>query len=789
MCLTGKSETFEQSEPDTSEDDFVSEEFFKQKRLEAVQLSSTLKFTSDSSLALPPRTLSSTLPSRSISLPTDNALLDLPPLPIRLHKNKLESTGLSLYRQVNKNKLEAESEDSDEEKDDLYETAFDIPDETDDAYEAAFDLRDKTSVAARSVDRNTLVAQQDIEEDSVYEAAFDLHESVKNDLEKKEKNSVQLPEINSEFSGLEKMCSDKQNTSSDTEGNLYSEFNGGVSSSDSIKPNEDQKNREMSTVEVTDVVNNNVNVQNIYGNVASELKPKSSRDLVSDGINQTLKPKNIEPIYGNTEIMSKATDSISYIPITVESSKGGPVKPPRRNSKHASKSVNTEYANVSALGLENPKKSTQVVDSENLPMKSVSQGSASVALPNRVSVDNLIKSKQEVDPFQLPSRPRPVQENIYDFGRCTEPVKLKSDNVPLVNGDSKLSNLQGEFSRKDSSKKSKHGLPPPLELRGNQERSSSSSPDTPRRLIQAQNTKTNIETTNGKLDFPPSPPTTPVSTTDFDFSPIYKSVIKVDRKRQQTPSPQGRCTRRSSHSPKTKMVNGVSDATDIQDYSNQPIVKPRTKTNMKNGRPHSLIVMQTNSNDDLTPKPAVRKESLYSPVLTKKWFDKQPMAEINAQSAKESEKTKDSGIKEASSSKLQSKEDPIPAPFQPAGYLSMATLTADTTYQVPKRVRSVQHHEPQPSFINHDIPNKNLDNRCSSSSPSHDGFQFNVPSRQLSATDNDDGPHHYEDATGRHGEPPLPPRRKKDQSSSRSQSVYVPCNINQDPNRGKVLSI
>jgi hypothetical protein len=182
-----------------------------------------------------------------------------------------------------------------------------------------------------------------------------------------------------------------------------------------------------------------------------------------------------------------------------------------------------------------------------------------------------------------------------------------------------------------------------------------------------------------------------------------------------------------------------------------------------------------------------RGESLYSPVMNRNWFGSQPMPGVGSQPMPGVGSQPMPGVGSRPISVVDSQpvskfaHEPNVDSFQ-----SVIDSSIDTTYKVPKRARSVIQHEPQPTLFS-----RNLVSNGGSSSPSHDGFQFNVPSKQAvdNEDDDDDEKHEYEDATMRHGEPPLPPRRNKESMPCRSQSVYVPCNISEDPSRGQYSSI
>ncbi|XP_071168867.1 uncharacterized protein [Mytilus edulis] len=705
----------EHSEPDTSEDDFVNEEFFKQKKLEAFT-SNTLKPISktENPFVLHSRSVAS-LPLRSFSLPAEYAN-DTPQLPARPHRNKPVTTGTSepQYSQVNKLKPKPE------------------PD-SEDVYESAFDFDDQGTQCNHS-NRNTLTDLSsyttDELDEGVYEAAFDVCDTQPLFEKKNSDPIVELPKRKSKLKDIDELSSEKRKSQIAIEENIYSGFNCGEEQIDDGKC-VDKK---------ADLANNNIKNENIYSNTNSKDIPVS-KGLWKDNTSQN---QNKDHIYSNTNACINAEATSKETTINDEESQGtaSPVKPPRRNSRNASKKkVDPGYANFDKAGNNNSKKVAE-------------------------------KHEKTVETVPLPVRPQPVKENIYDFGKCLPPPVNKSE-ISKADLYSNLNSLQ-EQSRGSADLKlsSKYTIPPPLNLNFDHARSDSSSPETPRKLIESLKMPSKFEpvsTKNDLEDLPPSPtsPTTPVNNPGIDFPTVHKSVINVtdmSHKKQSSPSPKPRHSRTTSHSPKIRH----SDDT-VKEAPNVLLPKSRLASG-KQERPRSLIMPQQYDYMSSVHQP-VRKntgEALYSPVLNKKWFGSQPMPGISSQPK----------AVVASQPILNLGSSIGSQPVSKNGFQPISTET-DEIYQVPKRARSVKvKHEPQPTFISRDIESSAL-----GSSPSHDGFQFNVPKRQTSAEDNEDDEdndsHDYEDATMRHGEPPLPPRRTNAAAlNNRSQSVYVPCNIN-----------
>ncbi|XP_052101427.1 uncharacterized protein LOC127735318 [Mytilus californianus] len=705
----------ENSEPDTSEDDFVNEEFFKQKRLEAFS-SNTLKPISktDNPIVLHSRSVAS-LPMRSYSLPAEYSN-DTPQLPARPHRNKpvTADTSEPQYSQVNKFKPKPEAD-------------------SEDVYESAFDFDDQSSQSNHS-NRNTLTEQSyDITDDSdegLYEAAFDVKDTQPLFEKKMSDPIVELPKRKSKLKDIDELSSEKRKSQIAVEENVYSGFNC-----------EEQNDDGKFVDKKADLANNNIKNENIYSNTNSTDIPVSKGHSKEN----TSQNQNKDHIYSNTDacIIAEATSKETMTNDEESQGTASPVKPPRRNSRNASKKkVDAGYANFDKLGSNNPKKVTD-------------------------------KHEQTVEAVPLPVRPLAVKENIYDFGKCLPPPVNKNDQSKseLYSNLNSISHGSADFKLS-----SKYAIPPPLNLNFDHTRSDSSSPETPRRLIDAIKMPPKFEpisTKNGLEDLPPSPtsPSTPVNDPGLVFPTVHKSIIDVtdmSHKKQSTPSPKPRHSRPTSHSPKIRHSDKV-----VKEAQNVPLPKPRLASG-KQERPRSLIMPQQYDYMSSVHQP-IRKntgEALYSPVLNKKWFGSQPMPGISSHPKAVVASQPMLNVSSNPASNIASQ------PVLKTGFQPISMETTDEIYQVPKRARSVkQKHEPQPTFISRDIESNAL-----GSSPSHDGFQFNVPKRQMSGDDNEDednDSHDYEDATMRHGEPPLPPRRTTAAAlNNRSQSVYVPCNIN-----------
>lgn len=686
--VASKKEESENDEPDTSEDDFVDEGFFMQKKMEAHR-SSTLKFDSilDNPLDLQSR-LASTLPSRTFMLPIDSE--SIPEVPVRPPRNKpnLSASTDHQYSQVVKIKSDPEAD-------------------SEGHYEKVFDF----------VDHNTLVEQSEETDDGMYETAFDVKDT-KPLIEKRKKTGlkVELPKRKSQFEELEKISENRMSQNGLTE-NIYSDFHSVISPQikDDFSVNTDFKHNKMSSADKVDVENNNEKKENLY-----------------DNFNACL----------NTDADSSAivNEDNSYVALAYERSTNSPTKPPRRSSKRASKNEDC-YANL------------PVSESDSRHLEGAS------CLLQENEAPPIVKSDG-------------VKENIYDFGKCTDPTKNSDINISKQSVKKDYENVNSSTENRNGNRKSKEvKIPPPLNFDLVYKRSSSSSPDTPRR------TPTNTDQLSTKatlLDLPPSPtsPSTPVNDPDINFPSAYKSVINVSHKR---PSPKPRHSRQTSHSPKGRHSDVVTVSTQTVSKLSSHTSDSSNKENSnppRQERPSSLEMIQMY---DVVKTQPVRKntgESLYSPVMNRNWFGSQPMPGVGSQHF--------SVVDSQPVSKLA--HEPNVDSSQP-----LIDSSIDTTYEVPKRARSVIQHEPQPTLIG-----RSLVSNGGSSSPSHDGFEFNVPSKQAvdnEEEDDDDEKHEYEDATMRHGEPPLPPRRNKPTVPFRSQSVYVPCNISQDPSRGQYSSI
>ena len=692
MVASEKQES-ENDEPDTSEDDFVDEGFFMQKKMEA-HTSSTLKLDSrlNNPLAIQSRS-ASTLPSMTFMLPTDSE--SIPEVPVRPSRNKPKMSGSTDYQysQVLKKKADPEAD-----SEGVYEKVFDF------------------------VDHNTFVEQPEETDDGRYETAFDVKDTkLLVEKRKKKEITVELPKRKSQFVELEKISENKMSQNGLTE-NFYSDFHSVISPQikDDYCVNTDFKRNKMSSADKVDIENNHKKKENLYDNFNACLNTNTDSSATVNGDN-------------------------SHVALAFESSKNSPIKPPR-SSKRASNNEDG-YANLPV----------SKSDSKQL------EGASCHLQENEAPP--IVKS-------------RDVKENIYDFGKCTDPTKNSDIIISKQSIKNDYENVNSSTENKNRSRKSKevkrYSIPPPLNFDLVYKRSSSSSPDTSRR------TPTNTDQISTKaclLDLPPSPtsPSTPVNDPNINFPPVHRSVINVSHKRQSTPSPKLRHSRQTSHSPKGRHSDVVAVYTQTisklsshnSDSSNKENSKPSGQE-----RPSSLQMIQMY---DVKTQP-VRKntgESLYSPVMNRNWFGSQPMPGVGSQPI--------SVVDSQPVSKLEPNVDSS----QP-----VIDSSIDTTYEVPKRARSVIQHEPQPTLFS-----RNLVSNGKSSSPSHDGFQFNVPSMPAvyneeeddddDDDDDDDEKHEYEDATMRHVEPPLPPRRNQPTVPFRSQSVYVPCNISQDPSRGQ----
>ena len=617
----------------------------------------------------------------------------------------------------NKSKM---SESTDHQYSQVVKIKSDHEADSEGVYEKVFDI----------ADHNTLVEQSEETNDGMYETTFDVKDT--KPLVKKMKNkklTVELPKRKSQFEELEKISENRMSQNGLTD-NFYSDFVISSQIKEDCCVNTDFKHNKMSSADKVDFENNNKKKENLYNNFDACLNTDADSSTTVNGDN-------------------------SYVALAFESSNNSPIKPPRRSSKRASKNEDG-YANLPV----------SKSDSKQL------EGASCHLQENEAPP--IVKSHG-------------VKENIYDFGKCTDPTKNSDIIISKQSIKDDYENVNSPTENKNGSRKSKevktHSIPPPLnfDLIHAYKRSSSSSPDTPRR------TPTNtcqLSTKAGLLDLPPSPtsPSTPVNDPNISFPSV--SVINVSHKRQSTPSPKHHHSRQTSHSPKGRHsdVVTVSTQTDSKllshtsDSSNKENSKPSGQE-----RPSSLEMIQMYDVVKAQPVRKNRGESLYSPVMNRNWFGSQPMPGVGSQPMPGVGSQPMPGVGSQPISVVDSQpvsklaHEPNVDSFQP-----VIDSSIDTTYKVPKRARSVIQHEPQPTLFS-----RNLVSNGGSSSPSHDGFQFNVPSKQAvdNEDDDDDEKHEYEDATMRHGEPPLPPRRSKENMPFRSQSVYVPCNISEDPSR------